>query len=225
MLNQYGLYILLDNRYGCVCGCMAVNMVIYIVVYVVVNMAVYKLCKKLNFITIYNAYILNSMVFVVFFTVEGQQLWNMVALVGNRYKMYFMSPSNEITVGNEAFKVRVRKNTVAVVLDTMSKEEMASLKKALLDAFLFVVPVSEDNLAQWMHGSDIRIANFLKGSSFVLPLCDQFHLVLPLCNHARVDPNILPGVVSIANAQLAAKHALCYVLWGATSAWDALTNM
>ncbi len=58
MLNQYGLYILLDNRYGCVHGCMAVNMVVYIVMCVVLNMAVYKLCKKLNFITIYNAYIL-----------------------------------------------------------------------------------------------------------------------------------------------------------------------
>lgn len=38
--------------------CVAINMVVYIVMYVVLNMAVYKLCKKLNFITIYNAYIL-----------------------------------------------------------------------------------------------------------------------------------------------------------------------
>jgi hypothetical protein len=40
MLNQFGLYILLDNIYGCI----------------------YKLCKKLNFITIYIAYILKRTV-------------------------------------------------------------------------------------------------------------------------------------------------------------------
>jgi hypothetical protein len=40
MLNQFGLYVLIDNIYGCMYGC------------------IYKLCKKLNFITIYIAYIL-----------------------------------------------------------------------------------------------------------------------------------------------------------------------
>ena len=188
---------------------------------VVVNMAVYKLCKKLNFITIYNAYILKKhliMASVIFFTVRGQRLWDMVKHVGNRYNMYFMSPSEEITVGG----VRVRGNTVAVVLDTMSKEEMASLQKALLDAFLVVVRVSEDDLKQWMRGSEVRMESFLKSASFQHPPSNTQHLILPLCNHASINPDTVSGMISTANAKLAVTYVFCYMLWGATCALDAL---
>jgi hypothetical protein len=162
--------------------------------------------------------------FVVFLSARGKTLWEMVAHVGNKYNRYFMSPSYKITAGTGAVGVNVSENTLVVVLDTMTAEEINLLKNALFKAFLFVVEVSEVELAELEKGSELRMRKYLYSNTFELPPSNQWHFVLSLCQHAGVNPDTLPGVVSVANAELAVKHVLCYTLWGAATIMNAVAQ-
>lgn len=208
MLNQFGLYILIDNIYGCMYGC------------------IYTMQKIEFYNNLYCLYIKKNIVMtmnIVFFSVSDEKLWEMVAHVA-KYNRYFISPSYKITMGTGAVSVNVNENTLAVVLDTMPTAELVSLKNALFKANLFVVEVSEVELAELEKGSELRMRNYLCSEKFVLPASNQRHLVYPLCRHAGIESDILPGVVSIANAELAAKHVFCCMVWGASNLFKAVAK-
>ncbi len=167
----------------------------------------------MNFIIIYTAYILKgpatTMVFCIFFTVNGERLWDMISHVGNKYNRWFMSPATNIHVGN----VIVCENTVAVVLDNhMTAEEWCAIQRVLLDALLFVVDVTEDCLAILEAGSETRMADFLLSSTFVRPPTDQRHLLKPLCDHAGLRMEDVPGSCSVAGAVMALRYAFALSL-------------
>jgi hypothetical protein len=158
--------------------------------------------------------------FVVFFTGKDLALnWTKIALFGNDYSRFFMSPSQDTTVGN----VEVPANTLAVVLPKMTDARVAALEHVLRSHWLFPVDVQPDVLALLEKRSEVRMKDFLLSSRFVLPQQDQFHLVMLLCTHAGVNPNDLPGVLSLANATSAAKYALGYCVLAIQSAISALS--
>jgi hypothetical protein len=145
------------------------------------------------------------MVFCIFFTVNGERLWDMISHVGNKYDRWFMSPATNIHVGN----VIVCENTVAVVLDNnMTAEERRTVQQLLLDALLFVVDVAEDCLAILEAGSETRMASFLLGSTFVPPSSNQRHLLKPLCDHAGLTLDKVAGTCSVVGAVMALQYAL-----------------
>ena len=158
---------------------------------------------------------------VVFFTLTDiERFWFFMSCIGNNYKRFFMSPNETIQVGS----VEVKPNTVAVVLAPMSTEEMTLLKKKLFDALLCVAYVSEEVMAELLRGSNIRLNHWLMSNTFKLPPANQQHLAMILCNEVRVDPDTLPGVVSVANAKLAIKHAFCCMVWGASNLFTAIVK-
>ncbi len=135
--------------------------------------------------------------------------WSIFAKYGNFLEKVYMSPNHKCTFGN----IIVQPRTFVIVLSNISPAELNQLTHELLFELRFVVDIQDDFLDNLRKGSDVRMKDYLLGESFVLPPKNQLHLVVPLCRHAGVDPNELPGVVSVENAKLAVQYAVGWVAW------------
>lgn len=85
---------------------------------------------------------------------------------------------------------------LVVMLPTLSEEEWKSLLIQLGKAGLVVDTISDEELTLLRTHSPKYMAEFLKRETFFPPPGNQWHLLLPLCTHAQVNPNMLRGVCS-----------------------------
>jgi hypothetical protein len=154
------------------------------------------------------------MTFVVYINAKNPSLRiDNLAKIGNFCQHVVMSPSVTTFVNGR----KILPHSFIVVMSDMTPEDVKHLEFRLLHEPMFITEVSEEELALLKKGSGLRMRIWLMESRFETLPTNQMHLLQPLCQHAGVDPNTLPGVVSVENAILAAKYAAGYVAWAVSA--------
>lgn len=90
---------------------------------------------------------------------------------------------------------------LVVILPNLSNHEWDLLLIQLHNAGLVVDTISDEDLDVLRKHSPEYMAKFLKRENFFPPPGKQWHLLLPLCTHAQVNPDMLRGVCSKEKAK------------------------